>query len=268
MKLAFLGTGAADWDFRKKEEYLKERGEFRRLSSTLINDELLMDPGPHIFDAEETFGISLGKVKIVLITHSHDDHYNEENVFKLADRVHPVFFGDVWAKYKLEMWAKNNGRNMDEVDFRPIEADEVFECDGYHFVSFHSNHSTEFPDEKTRNYAVTDPEGTKLFYGLDSGPFRYEMWEKMRGSEYDIMIHECTTGDVPGDDRIYGHTALPWLLYSEHALRKTKTVKEGAPIYIDHMALTLHGPQETIEQYIHDHGSDIHVAYDGLRLEI
>ena len=45
MKLTFLGTGAADWDINQYDAM----PEFRRFSSALVNDDLLIDPGPHIF---------------------------------------------------------------------------------------------------------------------------------------------------------------------------------------------------------------------------
>ncbi len=43
MKIRFLGTGAADWNIEER----KDGDFFRRLSSLLVNDDLLIDPGPH-----------------------------------------------------------------------------------------------------------------------------------------------------------------------------------------------------------------------------
>jgi len=44
MKITFLGTGAADWPLERPSEYT----EFRRLSSALIDETLLIDPGPQV----------------------------------------------------------------------------------------------------------------------------------------------------------------------------------------------------------------------------
>ena len=52
MKIEFLGTGAADWPLTKPEEYT----EFRRLSSALIDDVLLIDPGPQVSEALRVLG--------------------------------------------------------------------------------------------------------------------------------------------------------------------------------------------------------------------
>ena len=70
MKVTFLGTGAADWDIKA---YVP--GQFhRRFSSALINDDLLIDPGPHIFHFCEQNGTPslLDGVKNIIVTHSHE----------------------------------------------------------------------------------------------------------------------------------------------------------------------------------------------------
>lgn len=41
MKLHFLGTGAADWDINNPRDDIN----FRRYSSLLVDDTLLIDPG-------------------------------------------------------------------------------------------------------------------------------------------------------------------------------------------------------------------------------
>ena len=51
-RLLFLGTGAADWKMEHKETY----PDFRRYSAALVNDDLLIDCGPHIFDFAESIG--------------------------------------------------------------------------------------------------------------------------------------------------------------------------------------------------------------------
>ena len=52
MQLLFLGTGAADWP----RDLTENKGEYRRWSSALVDDALLIDPGPHAMEAMKTFG--------------------------------------------------------------------------------------------------------------------------------------------------------------------------------------------------------------------
>lgn len=261
MKLLFLGTGAADWTFAKKEQYLTERGEFRRFSSTLIDGCVLIDPGPHIFDFAEENGTPqlFDGVKTVLVTHSHGDHLSSETVKRLAETTDCTFFGDIGVQNKL----LSALGSLEGIQFRRIGVTERFEHNGYTFISYHSNHSTPDPLEATRNYAIIDESGKRLFYGLDSGPFRIEAWNEMRKMGFDGAVLECTTGDLIGDDRIFGHSSLPWILYSLPTMKKQGMLKPHAKVWIDHMARTLHDPQPALEQRLRESESGIIAVYDG-----
>ena len=70
MKIKFLGTGAADW---KREKY--QGNMYRRLSSALIDNKLLIDPGPEVPEALNEFGIDAKDIKFVINTHRHPDHF-------------------------------------------------------------------------------------------------------------------------------------------------------------------------------------------------
>ena len=80
MKIKFLGTGAADW----APESLDSNGRHRYFSSALIDDVLLIDPGPHIFESAEKYCIDLSSVKYIINTHPHSDHLHKENLEKLV----------------------------------------------------------------------------------------------------------------------------------------------------------------------------------------
>ena len=82
MKLTFLGTGAADWDINAYTP-----GVFhRRFSSVLVNRDLLIDPGPHVFHYAEHSNDPhiLDGVKNILVTHTHSDHFCPETVERLC----------------------------------------------------------------------------------------------------------------------------------------------------------------------------------------
>ena len=85
MKLTFLGTGAADWNGPDA------RGEYRRLTSTLIDDCLLIDVTHTVDDMIE----NPAAITDVLFTHSHDDHFDLDALRALA----PV------RVYAHESWA-------------------------------------------------------------------------------------------------------------------------------------------------------------------
>jgi phosphoribosyl 1,2-cyclic phosphodiesterase len=85
MKLTFLGTGAADWHYPLQSDGIST--SYRRFCSAIIDGSLLIDPGPHIFDyAEKTDQPDLfNRVKYVIVTHSHGDHFNVDSIKRLYD---------------------------------------------------------------------------------------------------------------------------------------------------------------------------------------
>ena len=81
-QLLFLGTGAADWNINDKGDF------FRRNSAALLNGELMLDCGSHIFDFAESTGnpALYDTVTDIIITHDHYDHFCRESVIRIADR--------------------------------------------------------------------------------------------------------------------------------------------------------------------------------------
>jgi phosphoribosyl 1,2-cyclic phosphodiesterase len=93
MELLFLGTGAADWSPKHKGGAL-----YRRLSSALVNDDLLIDPGPCIYEYAEDFGTPdlFKNVKNVILTHSHSDHFNARSLIRLTKE----------SNFEVHFWAQ------------------------------------------------------------------------------------------------------------------------------------------------------------------
>ena len=81
MKITFLGTGAADWNFNDH----KDVKGFRRNSSALVDDCLLIDPNSDVFNALETFGKDSSSIKYIINTHRHSDHFNVETIKGLTN---------------------------------------------------------------------------------------------------------------------------------------------------------------------------------------
>ena len=73
MKILFLGTGDGSQRVKKSDD----ARDIRRNSSILIDDMLLVDPGPDIFKFEKDFGYSglYDETDNYLCTHKHKKHY-------------------------------------------------------------------------------------------------------------------------------------------------------------------------------------------------
>ena len=83
MNIKVLGTAAATsfpLPFCKCEVCNSARvngsKDFRRRSSIIINEELLVDMGPDCVTSSFLYGVDISKVKYLLQTHSHADHFD------------------------------------------------------------------------------------------------------------------------------------------------------------------------------------------------
>lgn len=224
MKITFLGTGAADWKFQKH----KDLEGFRRNSSLLIDDCLLIDPGADVPNALQCFHKSRDQIKYILNTHRHVDHYSEETVFCLS---HARFY--------------------------PMRAGDVQSFDKYTVTALRANHST---CEDAVHFIISDGEKT-LFYGLDGAWLMYDEVIAIQKCGIDLAVLDATVGDIPGDYRIFEHNNLNMVIEMKTSLEKY--VKR---FFISHMARTLHTSHDELVARMKPYA--IEVAYDGFEIDL
>jgi len=225
MKLFFLGTGAADWVLKKEKG-----GEYRRFSSALIDDNLLIDPGPQVLEAMAEYGKDIKNIKYVIVTHKHSDHYNADTLKAL----------------------QNSGAKL--IDFK---AGEERKLDDYTLSAYAANHGT----VADAVHFIIEKNGKKLFYGLDSAWLLYDEVKAIKDKRIDLAVLDGTIGNQEGDYRIFEHNNL-------RMIREMKLTLEPfvARFMISHMAYTLHQPHEELSKEMK--GYNIEVAFDGLETEI
>ena len=226
MKIQFLGTGAADWPKIRKEGM----SEYRRLSSAIIDGVLLIDPGPCVFDAMDEYGIDPEKIKYVINTHKHSDHFSKETLDKLT---------------------------ACGAEFFPMSAGESANIGEYTLHALKANHGT---CEGAVHFIISNGEKT-LFYGLDGAWLLYEEYVAIKNCKPDLAVLDATIGDRDGDYRIFEHNNLSMVLEIKKTL--DPYVKK---IYISHMARTLHTDHNTLCERMSPFG--VGVAYDGLEVEV
>ena len=225
MKITFLGTGAADWTVKDIDN-----SEYRRNSSALIDETLLIDPGPTLFDSFSKFNVDIKQIKHVIVTHTHSDHYDPHTVEALQEA------------------------GAEIVPFKPAEEKQV----GKYTISAHkANHGT---CADAVHYIIDDG-SKKVFYGLDSAWLLYEEYLAIIHKHIDLAVLDGTIGDVSGDYRIFEHNNLEMV----RQMRMTLS-KHVDRFIISHMARTLHTDHKELELLMK--ADDILVARDGLVLEV
>lgn len=223
MRILFLGTGAADWPQQKKDTDTF----FRRNASVLVDECILIDPGPGVVDAIDEYAVDVTKIKYILNTHKHRDHFNPDTLKFLVD----------------------NGAAFIEVD-----DEREFNLGNYTIKSVRGNHSI-----AAIHYLISDGK-SRMFYGMDGAWLMYHEVKAIKESAVDLAVLDGTVGFIDGDYRIFEHNNLNMVLEMKKSL--SPYVKR---FYINHMAYTLHDDHETLASDMSKHG--IEVAYDGLKIE-
>lgn len=204
--------------------------EFRRFSSVLIDDILMIDPGPQVLDAMREFQKNPAAIKYIINTHKHSDHFCEQTVAALEA---------LGAQF---------------IEFSGKETKEIGK---YKVSSYGGNHATCI---NTVHFMVTDTKRT-IFYGLDGAWLMYDEVQAIKTYAPDLAVFDATIGDVDGDYRIFEHNNLNMILEIKKALHPY--VRQFC---ISHMARTLHTDHKTLSARMKE--KDILVAYDGLEIEV
>ncbi len=262
MKLTFLGTGAADWDIHA---YTPD-APFRRFSSALVDDALLIDPGPHMFHFAETNGTPelLAHVKNIIVTHSHADHFNPANVARLCLDRDCTLWADAACYRKLV--AALGQETADRIRFVETKLNRDYDIGGYTVTPLRSNHATDDPDEDTRLYLI-ERVGRILYYGCDSAWIPTTAWNVIKDKKVNAMVLECTCGAIARNDwRIFEHNTLEMLELMLVTFRKYGYFAEDIRYYASHLARTLHEDHEATAATLAAMG--VTMAYDGLTIEI
>lgn len=259
----FLGTGAADWNG------MDERGELRRLSSVLLDNRILIDFTPSDTDMLPT---GFKSPDAVFYTHSHPDHYNAQAAIESL-HASVVYVGDTWlerAKADFAAAASELGKPAPKVI--SLAVGQKTKCGDITITALPGNHATKDDNEQTLIYLI-EKGSVRVLYATDTGgiPVRAA---RIVGIDAHIadgkpitgLIMEATMGiDYDEDFRIYTHSSVGTVLRTAHVLQTTRRLNapQGQPVYLTHMARTLHGTQAQLDASL---PSPLRAAYDGLEV--
>ncbi len=226
MKLKFLGTGAADWNGPD------ETGQLRRLTSTLIDERLLIDVSRGALEMIPDVRL----VSDVLFTHSHSDHFNIDALKSLAPcRV-----------YAHESWAGEiRGEGL---AVTPLRIGAPVSVSGYDILPMPSNHSTERAYETTLHYLI-EKDGKRMLYATDGAWLLNKEHRLLGNTVLDAVVFDATIGDGhEGDWRVFEHNSLDMIRIMVCTMRKSGRLKKDGKVFLTHFARTLHPSQSELEE--------------------
>ena len=261
MSVRFLGTGAADWNGPDN------RGEQRRLSSILVDKTVLFD-----FTAGNIEMIPAGlKPEVVFYTHSHNDHYHPESALKIG--VRKVYLSQTWydiAKTDFEKASKKLNVQMPELI--PLYIGQAVHVNGLRVTPLPASHATSKLFEQTLIFLIEKSEA-RVMYATDTAGIPAVAARLAgidahdpNGKPLTGLIMEATMGmDHDNDYRIFAHSSVGMVHRAVEVLQKTKRYLpvDDQPVYLTHMARTLHGTQAELDATL---PYPLKAAYDGLEV--
>lgn len=261
ISVRFLGTGAADWNGPDN------RGEQRRLSSILVDKNVLFD-----FTAGNIEMIPAGlKPEVVFYTHSHNDHYHPESALKIG--VRKVYLSQTWydiAKTDFEKASKKLNVQMPELI--PLYIGQAVHVNGLRVTPLPASHATSKLFEQTLIFLIEKSEA-RVMYATDTAGIPAVAARLAgidahdpNGKPLTGLIMEATMGmDHDNDYRIFAHSSVGMVHRAVEVLQKTKRYLpvDDQPVYLTHMARTLHGTQAELDATL---PYPLKAAYDGLEV--
>lgn len=240
----------------------------RTEAQVLIDDELLVDFGQDNYLHFLTGAYDFTKIKNILITHSHSDHYIPEN-FSMT--VPPYGHNDieklgVFGNAECGELFKKMGAET-KAEYTAVKPYETFSVGKFTVTALPASHGTVCP----LCYVITS-ENKTLLYNNDTGIFADEVYDFLKSQKYkfDAVIADSTVGFLPTNGK--RHMSFENNVMHKARLERIGVVDASTKYIINHFShngLIKDGrvvTAEMLEKIASDNG--MICAYDGFTIEI
>ncbi|EQB87866.1 hypothetical protein M918_06935 [Clostridium sp. BL8] len=282
MRIMFLGTSAATscpLVFCNctvcKNGRTKKGKDIRKRSSLLINEDLLIDLGPDVPTSSSMYNIDLTKVKYILQTHGHSDHFdaghlitrlqeyapeNVENISLLASK------GTIKSLNRRLKAEEPDANLFDEdwqrrlsMDIRYMDNGDCIKLGRYFITAVESLHDI---SENSLIYVVNSNEKS-ILYGTDLLRLSDRAWDTLKRFELDVVILDHTYGE---GFNAGGHLDSGQVIDIITKMKIEKIIHENSMIYATHISHEGNDIHEVMDKLVNKNG--YHIAYDGLELNL
>ena len=253
--LQFLGTCACDYSPKLEKEFKNcFDNDARRSSSLLVNDTILIDCGEHTKESLNILKIPFSQIRDIFITHTHDDHFNAENVQKIAENRH----------VPLRLWINEDAKipEIPNVEVIRMQFFKEYTAQGNKVVSMPANHD---PSASPQHFVISNGEKS-FFYGCDGAWFLTSTYNYLYNKQLDMVVLDATVGDYEGDYRLAEHNSIPMIKMMLPSLKTNKTINDNTKIVLSHIAPSLHKSHKETVEIAKKFGAN--VAFDGMKMEI
>jgi len=283
--IQFLGSGAGDFNgvYTRAPDgkYTTEVSEpdprdIRQASALYLAPGTLID-----FYAPSQLAVHAipeARVRNLLITHTHRDHFQPLAIQALAARLpHPLTaYGSIAVQHALDFAAAYRWDDVAKVFVRHNAAPRIpvrvlppgdpFVLDGVTVTPVLANHMIDKQhlnlEQQALNYVIQRA-GRTLFYGVDSSYLLPATFDLLSSFQFDIVILDATFGDSEIDPAHSGHQNFAMLDHTIARFRQTHLLRPGALIVAQHLYKEIRPHREVASRLLE---KGITLAYDGLVL--
>lgn len=277
MRIKVLGSGASEGFpaiFCNCDSCIRARAaggkNIRTRSQFYVDDDLMIDFGDDTFYHSLNENIGLSKMKYLLITHSHIDHYNP-TIF----RYRGGYFASALCEDILNVYSTPAVKEIYDQMERGRPEDAVAEKINFNtmteFLSFstdkyiiHPVLATHMKNEKCYMYVV-EKDGKRVLFGTDSGYFPDETFEYLKGMHLDLVFLDCTFGlHSYGIDS--NHMGFSENLLVKERFNENGTADDSTIFVSHHFAHSCNSTHEELCEVMEQHG--FLVSYDGMLFKL
>ncbi len=281
MKIVVLGTAAATsmpLAFCNCDVCIQSRKlggkNIRKRSSIVINDELLIDLGPDSINACNMYGVDAGKLRYLLQTHSHSDHFDAAHfvtrwsAYATKALNHLDIVCSKGTANDMNHWINEN-ESIDLFDnkwqkdlnynLHLIKHGETLTLDDYEIIAFDSKHDSRI---EALVYIISC-NGKNVFYGTDMLEISEEAWRILEKYRFDVVFLDQTYGKGFNSG---GHMDAGMVSDSVKMMKTKGIIDEKSFVYATHISHEGNATHDEMEKEAETNG--YHIAYDGVTLNI
>lgn len=282
MKITFLGTSAATscpLIFCKCKVCIYARNnmgkDIRKRSSLLINDDLLIDLGPDITTSSAMYNIDLTKIKYILQTHGHSDHFDAGHLttrlkeYATENVEYISLFASKETIKTLDMWLKteepeanlfdSNWLNRLHMDIKYVNHGECINVSDYNITPLESLHDV----KENSLIFVINYNNKFIMYGTDLLTISERSWDILKSFKLDLVILDQTYGK---DKNAGGHLDASQVIGIVSKMKIEKIIHKNSMVYATHISHEGNDIHDVMENLAISNGYNI--AYDGLIINI
>lgn len=282
MKIKMLGTSAATsmplpfCNCRVCNQARKNKGkDARKRASAVINNEMLIDLGPDLCTSANLYDINISKIKYLLQTHSHTDHFDGGHFvtrwskYATKNLEHLDIFCSMKTAQNMNHLIKENESSIDlfeekykkdmKYDLHILKHGEKIKYDNYTITAIDSKHD----DTTDALIYVIEYENKNILYGTDLLEISKEAWRILEQIKLDLVILDQTYGIGFNSG---GHLDSGQVISVIHKMKEKHIINNDTEIYATHISHEGNDIHEIMEKEAIRNG--YHIAYDGLEIEI